>query len=295
MSTQQLNGILAMSAQNPFPINAGPQAIRAWVEIAASHLPPADKVSIERVNCGRCDGDLLQPSGGDRSRLIIFYHGGCFFFGSARTHRVLASHLARAAGCAVLIPDYRLAPEHPGPAAHEDALGVYQWALRQGYAANRIALSGDSAGGNLAVSTALRAKTAGLPRPAALALMSPWVDFVGEGASHREVTDDPIISEEILELGLKAYINGIDLRSALVTPLYSDLTGLPPTLVHVGSWERLGDDSVTLVQRLSAAGVDAQLKIFAGMCHTWQMYAPILEDGMASLEECAAFIKAHQV
>jgi len=294
MSTQQLADILAMSAQSPFPIDDTPQAIRAWVEVAASHLPPAEAVAIERVTGAPCDAELFLPAGGDPSRLIIFYHGGCFFFGSSRTHRVIASHLARASGSAVLVPNYRLAPEHPAPAAHDDAFAVYRWALNQGYAAAKIALGGDSAGGNLAVTTALRAKAAGLPLPAAMALMSPWVDFVAEGASYREVADDPIISFPLLDMALKAYIGPDDLRSALWTPLYSDLTGLPPTLVHVGGWEKLRDESVLLVGRLKAAGVSADLSVFDGMCHTFQMYAPILDEGMASIEQCAAFIASHQ-
>lgn len=179
MSKQQRDGILQMMAGNPFPTNATPETMRAWVEEANSHAPAAENVSIRRVKCGPCEGDLIVPAGGDASRLIIFFHGGGFVFGSSRTHRVTASHLARAAGCAVLVPDYRLAPENPAPAAHDDAFAVYQWALREGYAPDRVALSGNSAGGNLSLDTALRAQAAGLPLPSALALMSPWLRFRG--------------------------------------------------------------------------------------------------------------------
>ena len=126
MSKQQLAGILAHAAQNPPPANATPTAMRAYVEAATSQLPVSHGVRIDRVNCGPCDGDLISPTDGDAARFIIFYHGGCFFFGSSRTHRVVASNLARAAGCSVLIPDYRLAPEHPAPAAHNDAFAVYR-------------------------------------------------------------------------------------------------------------------------------------------------------------------------
>ena len=176
MSKQQLAAILEMSAQNPIPANATPAVMRAWVEDFAGQLPVAENVQIERVNCGPCDGDLILPAGGDASRLIIFYHGGGYFFGSSRTHRVIASNLARAAGSAVLVPDYRLAPENPAPAAHDDAFAAYQWALKQGYASGKVALSGDSVGGNLALATAVRAKEAGLPRPAALTLASlGWI------------------------------------------------------------------------------------------------------------------------
>jgi acetyl esterase/lipase len=294
MSRQQLAGILEHAAHNPPPPNPTPAMMRDYVEAATSQLPSAQGVRIDRVNCGPCDGDLILPIDGDATRLIIFYHGGCFFFGSSRTHRVVGSNMARVAHCAVLVPNYRLAPENPAPAAHDDAFAIYQWALGHGYASHKIALSGDSAGGNLALATAVRAKETGLPLPAALALMSPWLDFAGDGASHREVADDPILSPELLEASLRLYLGGGDRKSPKATPLYADFAGLPPTLAHVGSWERLRDDSATLVARMKEAGVAAELKIFDGMCHIWQLYAPILDEGMQSIEEAAAFIKAHQ-
>jgi len=292
VSKQQLAGILADRTQNPPPANATPDMIRSWIEAMANQKPIAQEVQITRVSWGAGEGDLILPAEGDASRLIIFYHGGGFFFCSSRTHRVVTSNLARVAGCAVLAPDYRLAPEHPAPAAHDDAFAVYQWALKQGYAAGRVALSGDSAGGNLALATAVRAKEMGLALPGALALMSPWLDFAGEGASHDTVTDDPILSPEMLEGFMLAYLRNGDRKSSNVTPFYADFSGLPPTLVHVGSRERLRDDSVNVVSRMQADGVAAELKIFDEMCHTWQLYAPMLEEGMASVEECAAFIKA---
>jgi len=282
MSKRQLTVILEMTAQNPPPANATPDMMRAWAEEAAGHLPVAANLSIQRVNCGPCDGDLILPQGGDPSRLIIFYHGGGFFFCSSRTHRVVASNLARAAGCAVLAPDYSLAPEHPAPAAHDDAFGVYLWALSQGY------------DGNLALHVAVRAQQSKLPQPCALALMSPWLDFAGEGASYREVQDDPIFSDGLLELFKRAYIGDGDRKSPAVTPFDAYFGGLPPTLAHVGGWEKLRDDAITVVQRMRAVGVEAELKIFDGMCHTWQMYAPMLDEGMASIEELAGFITARQ-
>jgi epsilon-lactone hydrolase len=294
MSKQQLAAILEMSAQNPGPANTTPPVMRAWAEDLFRQLPVAENVQIERVNCGPCDGDLILPAGGDASRLIIFYHGGGFFIGSSRTHRSIASNLARATGNAVLVPDYRLAPENPAPAAHDDAFAVYQWALKQGYASGKVALNGDSSGGNLALATAVRAKEAGLPQPSALTLMSPWLDLAREGASHQGTPDDPVVSPTLLDLFTLSYLGDGDRKSPTVTPFYAKFSGLPPTLVHVGTRERLRDDSVTIVERMKAAGVAADLKIFEGMCHNWQHYAPMLDEGMASIEECGAFIKAHQ-
>jgi len=294
MSHNQLTAILDMVAQNPIPPNITPDELRAWIEAANSHTPVAENVEISRVSCGPVEGDLLIPPGGDASRLIIYYHGGGFLFGSSRTHRVTVSNLARAAGCAVWAPDYRLGPEHPAPAAHEDAFGVYLWALTQGFAPGRIALAGDSAGGNLALHVAVRAKAQGLPQPAALVLLSPWVDFAEDGASYREVTDDPFITRDMLDAFKAAYLGEVDPKSPEVTPFYADFAGLPPTLIHVGSWERLRDESVTLSERMTAAGVTVDLKIFEGMPHTWQMFAPFLDEGMQSIEAGAAFIAARQ-
>jgi epsilon-lactone hydrolase len=208
---------------------------------------------------------------------------------------VTTTNLARAAGVAVFAPDYRLAPENPAPAAHDDAFGVYQWALKQGYAAHKIALSGDSAGGNLALATVVRARGAGLPLPKALVLFSPWLDFAEDGASYSTTVDDPILPPAVLDGFKHAYLGDGDRRSSKVTPFYADFHELPPTLVHVGSWERLRDDSITLVERMRAAGASAELKMFNGMCHGWQLFAPMLEEGMESVEESARFIKAHQV
>jgi len=171
---------------------------------------------------------------------------------------------------------------------------VYQWALKQSYAPGKVALSGDSVGGNLALATAVRAKEAGLPRPAALALASPWLDLTREGASHQGAADDPVVSTELLDLFTLSYLGKSDRKSPKVTPFYADFAGLPPTLEHVGSLGRLRYHSVTVVKRMKAAGVAADLKIFDGMCHDWQLYAPMLDEGMASINEYAEFIKAHQ-
>src|ERR1700722_19585386 len=176
MSTRQLAEILNFSAQNPPPQNATPATMRAWAEGITSHTPLAAGVKISRSSFGPYQGDLIIPEGGDASRLIIYYHGGGFFLFSAHTYRVTTTNLAHAAGVAVFAPDYRLAPENPAPAAHDDAFGVYRWALKQGYAADKIALSGDSAGGNLALATTVRARNAGMPMPKALLLFSPWLD-----------------------------------------------------------------------------------------------------------------------
>ena len=292
MSKQQLDFILRMSAENPPPDQATPDQLRSWFEAANAATPVAADCHIERVPCGPAGGDLIHPFGGDETKLIIYYHGGGFVFGSSRSHRVIATNLARVAGCPVLAADYRLAPEYPAPVAHDDAFAVYQWALNKAAAPVKIALAGDSAGGNLALATAVRARMAADRLPQAVVLMSPALDLASEGDSHRSVVDAPLLTPQLMGLFNACYIGGGDLKSAAVTPFYADFTGLAPTLVHVGTREILRDDSVTVVERLKLAGVQAELKIWDGMCHSWQLFAPMLDEGMASIDEAGAFIKA---
>lgn len=283
--------ILFMSRFNPPPRTGGVHAVRAWFEKMNAAIALPKGVTVERVVTGPCEADLIHLPGAQSGRLIIYFHGGGFVMGSARSHRVIAAHLARISGCAVLSPDYRLAPEHVAPTAHEDAFAVYKWALAQGYAGEQIGLSGDSAGGNLALSTAVRARDHGLPRPAALFVMSPALDL-GRCEVAQDLETDPILTPDLLHIFNTAYSPDGDLKSAAITPIYSPCQELPPVLFHVGSWERLRNDSELMAAKLRASDVEAHLKVWDGMCHSWQLFAPLLREGMVSIEEGAAFLKA---
>ncbi|MBR0689727.1 alpha/beta hydrolase [Bradyrhizobium manausense] len=293
MSKQQLAAILEISAQFPPPENAGPPEMRAWFEAINAPTPIPEGIMVERVPAGPAGGDLIRFSGADDKRLIIYFHGGGFFFGSSRSHRVIAANLARLSGVPVLAADYRLAPENPAPFAHDDAFAVYEWALDRGYPASAIALSGDSAGGNLALAAAVRARDAGRPAPGALILMSPALDFTGQSESYRTISDAPLLTPQLMSLFTNVYIGKGDPKSSLVTPFDDDLSKLPPTLIHVGSWELLRDDSIRIADRLRNAGCTAELKVWDGMCHSWQLFAPMLDEGMASIEEAASFAQTH--
>ncbi len=293
MSKEQLKFILEISAQNPPPENAGPDGMREWFEGINAQTPIAESAMIERLSIGPCEAELIRLPNTKPGRLVIYYHGGGFFFGSPRSHRVIASNLARVSGAAVLSVDYRLAPEHPAPAAHDDAFAAYKWALDKGYAASSVALSGDSAGGNLALATAVRARDEGLALPGCLVLMSPALDLADDGDSHHTVTDAPLLTPELMGLFNAVYIGDGDRRSPAVTPFHSDMAGLPPVLVHVGSWEILRDDSIAIASRINAAGGKAELKVWDGMVHSWQLFAPMLDEGMASIDEAGAFVNSH--
>ncbi len=291
MSAQQLEAILQASAAAPPPGVPDPVAWRDWFESINAQTPQAPGLDVETINSeGVWSAERL--SGGDcqEGRLIIYYHGGGFVFGSSQSHRTITSHLAVLAKSEVLSVDYRLAPESPAPTAHNDCFAVYRWVLEQGYDPALITLAGDSAGGNLALSTAIRARDANLPLPGSIVMMSPALDLAGDGESYTTESEPPLLTRQLMAFFNAAYVQDGDLRSASVTPFYSDLKGLPPTLIHVGDWELLTDDSVTIASRLQDAGVEAEVKVWPGMVHCWQLFAPMLEEGMQSLQEIADFI-----
>ena len=287
MSKAQLEQILQMSAKNPPPENATPEAMRSWWEATMAATPVVEGCRIERVGAGPLGGDLVRAPGSDGKDLIIFYHGGGFIFGSSRSHRVIATHLSRVSGGPVLAADYRLAP-----AAHDDAFATYEWALANGYSPKTMTLCGDSAGGNLALATALRARDRGLALPGALALYSPAVDLANEGETFKTLADAPLLTPELMRLVAMLYVGGGDAKARGVSPLYADFRGLPPTLIHVGSWEILLSDSSRLAEAMRKAGVRVELKVWDGMCHDWQLFAPFLDEGLKSIEETATFIRA---
>lgn len=224
-------------------------------------------------------------------RTVLYLHGGGYVAGSAATHRGLASSFVRAGHARVLLPDYRLAPEHRFPAALDDALATYRWLLDvDGVDPARVAFAGDSAGGGLAVALAVAARDAGLPLPAGLALLSPWVDLTGSGASVVENDHHDIwLDGTLIEPAGRLYAPD-DPADPLASPLFADLTGLPPMLVHVGTHEVLLDDARRLVTRARQQGVDASVGEFDGLWHVFQAI-PGLPEGMRSLRELGAFVR----
>jgi acetyl esterase/lipase len=293
MSNEQLEAILQLAAEAPAPENPTPPELRAWFEAINSQTPVAQGLEINSLDMSPWTGEWLRPPQCDSHRLIIYFHGGGFVFGSSRSHRAVTTHLAQFTASPVLSIDYRLAPEHTAPTAHNDCFTAYCWALEQGFDASAIALVGDSAGGNMALSTALRARDEGRALPGCVVLMSPALDLAGDGESHTTLANAPLLSQELVDLFNQAYAGDRDLRSSLVTPFYSDMSGLPPVLIHAGSNEMLVDDSLTVAKRIEQAGSPVELKVWENMVHCWQLYGPMLDESMQSMEEMAQFIMAH--
>jgi len=251
-------------------------------------------VSCRLVSAGGVDGEWVVPADAPSNKAILYFHGGGFRLGSVASHRDLIVRLAEASGCRVLAINYRLAPEHRFPAALDDALTAYGWTRKQGFAPEDIALAGDSAGGNLVLTTMLSLRERGEPLPAAGALMSPWTDLAATGESYQtRAAADPIHQRSMILALAKGYLGETgDARDPLVSPLYADLSGLAPLLIQAGDRETVRDDAMMLAEKAEAAGVDVELQVWDGMIHVFQMF-PEIPQAQEAVASIAAFLRRH--
>ncbi len=246
---------------------------------------------IEAILANGVPAEWIATPGIETAHALLWLHGGGYEAGSPITHRKMASLLSRAARVPVLVPDYRLAPEHPFPAALDDALTAYAFLQAHGYATRDLAVGGDSAGGGLALSMLLALRDRGEALPCAAAVMSPWTDLTASGASYRQfAADDPIISQAGLAAAGLRYAGTTDPRDPVASPVFSDPRGLPPLLIQAGGIECMLDDSRVFAQRARAAGVDVTLTICEGMWHVHQFHAPEVPEATASYEEIGTFL-----
>jgi acetyl esterase/lipase len=254
--------------------------------------PVADDIRLERVHIGGVEGEFSLAPGSDASRVLLFFHGGGYCSGSIVSHRRMVTEAGRAGRMRTLAVAYRLAPEHSYPAAHEDAMAAWRYLRALGIALRDIAVGGDSAGGNLTVCLINRLRAAGEEQPACAWLASPWTDLTMSGASlASKDAVDPLIHKAYLEELASAYAGTADRRDPLISPLFADLTGFPPTLIQVGSAETLLDDAVRFARALGAADVPVTLQVWPHMIHAWMMWNAKLSDGRRALEEMAAFVR----
>lgn len=231
-------------------------------------------------------------AGSPGNQALLYLHGGAYVTGSPGSHRGLMSHLARTGECTVFAPDYRLAPEHPYPAALDDALSAYQYLLEIGYAAENILIGGDSAGGGLALMTALAIRDRGLPQLAGMLLLSPWTDLSQSGGSNRSnKAIDPMLDPAWGAWAGPAFAGSLSLTDPAVSPLFAELTGLPPMLIQVASDEILLDDSRALADKAREAGVDVDIEIFDGLWHVFQLHTRLLKESMQAIDKLGQFIR----
>ena len=259
------------------------------------HLLTAEPtgVTYAEVDAGGVPAMWCIPEVCVADRVLLWAHGGGFVVGSMHTHRKVAGHLAKATGVRSLVIDYRRAPEHPFPAQLDDAVAAYRWLLsREGIDANHIATTGDSAGGNLCTSLVLKLRDLGEPLPAAILPMSPWYDMEGIGSTlDSRANVDALVQREIL-LGMAGmFLGESSPMDPLANPLYADLTGLPPMLIHVGDHETLLDDSLRMAERAKAAGVDCTVSVYPEMQHVFQFMAGKASEADRSIAEFAAWVR----
>jgi len=288
--THEIDAIRTLLTSKPRPVGWGER--RARIEEVGSIWPVAGDIKVEPVDLGGVPGEFSLAPGSDASRVLMFFHGGGYCSGSIVSHRRMVTEAGRAARMRTLAVGYRLAPEHPFPAAHEDALKAWQYLRGQGIAAEHIAVGGDSAGGNLSICLIKRLQTAGEAGPACAWLASPWTDLTMSGASlATKDAVDPLIHKPYLEELATAFAGAADRRDPLVSPLFADLKGFPPVLVQVGSAETLLDDAVRFARAAGLADVPVTLEVWPHMIHAWPVWNAKLTDGRRALEQAGAFIR----
>lgn len=249
------------------------------------------RIKIEQVSEAEVRGEWLTPT---RLRLpdavLLYIHGGGYVSCSARSHRPITAALAQRIGCRVFSLDYRLAPEHPFPAAAEDAVKAAQWLMASSVNPENLAIAGDSAGGGLVITTLVHLRDLGLPLPACGVCMSPWVDLTGEFTC-TNTTSCAMFFPQDGPAFAKVYLSGASAQSTMASPLLADLRGLPPLLIQVANSEMLFDDSIRLNEKAAAAGVQTSLRVYDRVPHVWQMFAGVVPEADQALDEIAEFVR----
>ena len=291
MAHNEIDAIRALLGSKPRPV--GWSERRQRLDEVGSTWPPAADVKLEAVDCGGVAGEWSLVPNSDASRVLLYFHGGGYCSGSIVSHRRMVTEAGRAAHSRTLAIDYRRAPEHPYPAAHEDALNAWRFLRRQGVSAENIAVGGDSAGGNLALGLINRLRAAGEPLPGCAWLVSPWTDLTMSGATlDSKDAVDPLIHRAYLAELAEAYApSPIDRRDALISPLFADLAGFPPLLIQVGSAETLLADATRLAAAAGSADIEVNLEIWPHMIHAWPVWNAGLEDGRRALAKAGQFIR----
>jgi monoterpene epsilon-lactone hydrolase len=293
MGQSEIDAVRALLSSKPRPV--GWIERRQRIEEVGSARPPAEDIKLERVDIAGLPGEWSIAPGSDASRVLLFFHGGGYCSGSILSHRRLVTEAGRAAKARTLAIEYRLAPEHPFPAALDDAFSAWNFLRKNGVAAAHIVVGGDSAGGGLTVALINRLRDAGEPLPGCAWLISPWTDLTLSGSTlATKDSVDPIIHKAYLAELVDAYLPpAVDRRDPRVSPLYADLSGFPPMLIQVGACETLLDDSTRFAAVAGAANTAVTLEIWPDMIHAWPMWNAQLEPGRRALANAGEFARRH--
>jgi len=296
VSTEQRETLDAILRQGAFPANSDVEEQRQLLKELLSAQPLPTDVTVTAAALGGIPTAEITVDGIEPRHVVLYFHGGVYVLGDAFLAADLASQVGRRTGAKVISVDYRLAPEHPYPAAVDDALAAYRALLDNGMAPSDIVFAGESAGGGLAVVTMVNARDHGLPSPAGAYVMSPYADLTLAGTTmetKREV--DPLFTRALLQARVTDYTASQDASLGLISPIFADLSGLPPLIIQAGSHELLLDDAVRLAGQAAAADVEVTLEITPGVPHVFQAYSAILDEGAAALDSAGRFLSAQLV
>lgn len=250
-----------------------------------------DGIEVSPVTIDGRSAEWIRPSRITNDRAILYFHGGGYVMGSCRSHRAIVAKFVAGTGIGALVFDYRLAPEHPFPAALDDSTSAYAWLLSQGLSASRVAFVGDSAGGGLCLATLLAIRDQGISLPAAAAVLSPWTDLKCSGNSYTR--QDPLAPEGSWKIFGKYYAGANNPSLPLISPLYGDLTGLPPLLIYVGENESMLDDATQFAEKARNAGVNTILHVGEGMVHCYPAFSPLFPEAREAMEDICGFVRIH--
>jgi len=294
VSAEQRENLEAILRQSAFPAGIDVNEQRRLLrELTSSQPLPAD-VTVAAAALGGIPTAEITIDGIEPRQVVLYFHGGVYVLGDAVSAANLASQVGRRTSAKVISVDYRLAPEHPYPAAVDDALAAYKALLQNGIAPSDVVFAGESAGGGLAVATLVNARDHGLPLPAAAFVMSPYADLTLTGATMVTKGEvDTLMSRENLEARVADYTSGQDAALGLISPIFADLSGLPPLLIQAGTHEVLLDDAVRLAQQAASADVEVTLDITPEVPHVFQTFYPMLDEATAALDRAGQFLSAH--
>ena len=294
MSIEQRESLETILRQGALPSNAGVNEQRRVLRELLSAQPLAADVTVAEAALGDIRTAEITVDGIETRHVVMYFHGGVYVLGDAFLAADLASQVGRRTSAKVISVDYRLAPEHPYPAAVDDALAAYEALLRSGTAAWDIAFAGESAGGGLAIATMINAREHGLPLPTAAFVMSPYVDLTLAGATMETKREaDPLLSPEALRTRVTDYTASQDASLGLISPIFAELSGLPPLIIQVGSHEVLLDDAIRLAAVAASADVEVTLDITPGVPHVFQAYHAILDEAVEALDRAGRLLSTH--
>jgi monoterpene epsilon-lactone hydrolase len=293
MASEEIKAVRKLLAAFPAVKDQSIQQLRDQMEKWVGSFPLPGGVSVEAVEADGVPAEWVKAPGARGDTAFLYAHGGGYALGSAETGRHLAAAISEAAATRVLSLDYRLAPEHPFPAAVDDAVAGFRWLVERGTPPEKVLIGGDSAGGGLTVATLVALRDAGDPMPAAGVCISPWVDLTCSSDSYRTKSEsDPVIAHEDIRWLASLYLDGRDPKTPLASPLFANLEGLPPLLIQVGSEEVLLDDAVGLDCRAREAGVDSTLEVWEDMIHVWHVFFQMLKEGRDGIARIGEYFKS---